>query len=55
MVLIKALFSRHPAMAEWPTDHGWYFAKLDITNVIVLDWFGGANDVALTDYYNAVL
>jgi len=51
----EALFSRHPVMPDWPTSHGWYFAKLNITNVILLDFFGGAIDVPLEEYYKAVL
>jgi len=51
----QALYARHPAMAEWPTDHGWYFAKLELSNVILLDFFGGAIDVPLEDYYNVQL
>ncbi|KAJ1112602.1 hypothetical protein NDU88_000864 [Pleurodeles waltl] len=29
----SALFSRHPEMTTWPKDHGWFFAKLNITNI----------------------
>ncbi|KAM4711346.1 protein CREG1 isoform 1-T1 [Anableps anableps] len=29
----KALFSRHPEMIDWPTDHNWFFAKFNITQV----------------------
>lgn len=29
----KALFSRHPEMIDWPTDHDWFFAKFNITQV----------------------
>merc|ERR1712071_347612 len=37
----EALFSRHPQMSTWPADHGWYFARLNIENIYVLDFFGG--------------
>ncbi|XP_043556965.1 protein CREG1 [Chiloscyllium plagiosum] len=47
----KALFSRHPAMPDWPHDHGWYFAKLNITNIWVLDYFGGIKTVTPEEYY----
>ncbi|PWA33814.1 hypothetical protein CCH79_00017270 [Gambusia affinis] len=30
----KALFSRHPEMIDWPTDHNWFFAKFNITQVL---------------------
>ena len=49
----KALFSRHPVMAEWPEGHHWFFAKLNITNILILDFFGGAITVPLEDYYAA--
>ncbi|KAG8574632.1 hypothetical protein GDO81_009254 [Engystomops pustulosus] len=48
-----ALFSRHPEMATWPRDHDWFFAKLNITNVWVLDYFGGIKTVTPEEYYQA--
>lgn len=32
----KALFSRHPEMIDWPSDHNWFFAKFKITQVFLL-------------------
>ena len=49
----EALFSRHPIMPDWPEGHHWFFAKLDIKNIIVLDFFGGAITVPVQDYFNA--
>ncbi|KAI9540567.1 Cellular repressor of E1A-stimulated proteins 1 [Dissostichus eleginoides] len=51
----KALFSRHPEMIDWPSDHSWFFAKLNITQVWVLDYFGGVKKVTPEEYYNASL
>jgi len=48
----EAVFSRHPAMEEWPANHGFYFCKLDIASVVLLDFFGGASIVAVEDYFN---
>jgi len=48
----EALFSRHPAMETWPQDHGWFFYKMDVSKIILLDWFGGAYDINLTEYYS---
>jgi len=48
-----ALFSRHPIMPEWPEDHGFFFAKLEIENILVLDFFGGAKTVPIEDYFSA--
>lgn len=49
----EALFTRHPQMEFWP--HDFYFAKMDIKDVILLAAFGGANHVSLDDYFNATL
>lgn len=49
----KALFSRHPEMVDWPTDHNWFFAKMNITKVWVLDYFGGVKTVTPEDYFKA--
>jgi hypothetical protein len=35
------------------SDHGWFFAKLNISNILVLDYFGGAKTVATDDYFKA--
>lgn len=48
-----ALFSRHPEMIKWPHDHNWFFAKLNITNIWVLDYFGGIKTVTPDEYYKA--
>ncbi|XP_060090458.1 protein CREG1 isoform X2 [Heteronotia binoei] len=48
-----ALFSRHPEMKDWPPDHDWFFAKLNITNIWVLSHFGGIEVVTPEDYFNA--
>uniref|UniRef100_A0A8C5LQ72 Cellular repressor of E1A stimulateds 1 n=1 Tax=Leptobrachium leishanense TaxID=445787 RepID=A0A8C5LQ72_9ANUR len=49
----QVLFSRHPEMATWPTDHNWFFAKLNITNIWLLDYFGGIKTVTPEEYYDA--
>lgn len=49
----KALFSRHPEMMDWPQDHGWFFAKFNITQVWVLDYFGGVKTVTPDEYFKA--
>jgi len=49
----KALFKRHPEMPGWPKDHGWFLAKMNMSSIIVLDFFGGAKTVALKDYFKA--
>jgi len=51
----NALFSRHPAMNGWPTDHGWFFAKIEIKQIQLLAFFGGAVTVDLGEYYEIQL
>jgi len=48
-----ALFGRHPGMSSWPSDHGWFFAKLDIESVLVVDFYSAIKEVPLEDYYAA--
>lgn len=47
-----SLFVRHPEMKTWPSSHNWFFAKLNITNIWVLDYFGGPKIVTPEEYYN---
>merc|ERR1711928_78640 len=49
----KALFSRHHEMRDWPSDHGWWFGRLNIAKICLLDYFGGAKDVKVSDYFNS--
>ncbi|XP_040307582.1 protein CREG1 [Herpailurus yagouaroundi] len=48
----QSLFVRHPEMKTWPSSHNWFFAKLNITNIWVLDYFGGPKIVTPEEYYN---
>ena len=51
----ESMFYKHPGMAYWPEDHGFYFAKLNVEHVILLAGFGGANEVPVEDYFAAIL
>ena len=42
-----ALFSRHPEMATWPSDHDFEFWKLNIKHIFLLDFYGGAPDLTV--------
>ncbi|XP_048090985.1 protein CREG1 [Alosa alosa] len=53
VVAKKSLFDRHPEMLDWPSDHNWFFAKMNITQVWVLDYFGGVKTVTPDDYFKA--
>jgi len=51
----QALFTRHPAMANWPTGHDFFVGKIEIDDLWLLDWFGGASILNVNDYYNMSL
>ena len=40
-------------MPDWPEGHNWFFAKLNITNILLLDFFGGAITVPVKEYFRA--
>ena len=49
----EALFSRNPVMKYWPASHDFYFAKLEISRVHLLDTFGPAIEIPVKDYFAA--
>ncbi|XP_046840965.1 protein CREG1-like [Xenia sp. Carnegie-2017] len=49
----KSLFSRNPIMKRWPASHKFYFAKLEISHVRLLDYFGPCHEIPLKDYFAA--
>ncbi|XP_042533283.1 protein CREG1 isoform X2 [Dipodomys spectabilis] len=51
----KSLFIRHPSMKTWPASHNWYFAKLNITNIWVQNYFGGPKIVTPEEYFNVTI
>ncbi|XP_016913983.1 protein CREG1 [Apis cerana] len=46
----KVFFTRHPGLVNMPEDHHFYFAKLKIISIVVLDTFGGPKYVSVEDY-----
>jgi len=51
----EALFARHPNFAWYPADHGFFFAKLQIESIVLLDFFGGAYQVDVAEYFSTTL
>merc|ERR1711936_783304 len=51
----ESMFAKHPGMAYWPEDHGFYFAKLKVEYVALLAGFGGVTHVEAEDYFAASL
>ncbi|XP_015109233.1 protein CREG1 [Diachasma alloeum] len=49
----NAVFGRHPWLSHMPPDHHFFFAKLDILSIAMLDAFGGPKYIPVTEYLNA--
>jgi hypothetical protein len=49
----NAFFERHPSMKAWPTEHGWVIAKIEIEDLWLIDFFGGATVLDPKDYFEA--
>jgi len=48
-----ALFASHPAMKDWPTDHGFTMLKLNVQDLWMIANFGGGGSIPTEDYYAA--
>ncbi|XP_033230868.1 protein CREG1 [Belonocnema kinseyi] len=46
----NAVFGRHPWLENMPADHHFFFAKLKIASIAMLDTFGGPKFVTVKDY-----
>uniref|UniRef100_A0A7G3AV78 Putative pyridoxamine 5'-phosphate oxidase n=1 Tax=Lutzomyia longipalpis TaxID=7200 RepID=A0A7G3AV78_LUTLO len=49
----NAMFSRHPAAKKWITVHDFYLCELNITQICVLDYYGGPHFVSTEEYFKA--
>ncbi|XP_006002962.1 protein CREG2 [Latimeria chalumnae] len=49
----QAVFSRHPTMKKWPSDHDWFFMKMNIEQVWLRHWLGSISPIHLEDYFKA--
>jgi hypothetical protein len=47
----QSLFSAHPAMAQWPASHDFHIVKMQISKIWLIDFFGGADDVSVDEYF----
>ena len=48
----NALFERHQTMESWPKNHNWIIAKIDITDIWLIDFFGGATILSPEEYFS---
>lgn len=46
----QAVFGRHPHLKNMPADHRFFFAKLKIATIALLDNFGGPKFISVRDY-----
>lgn len=52
---LAAMYKRHEQMAYWPTDHNWVIAKLELVDLWLIDYFGGATILDLDAYRSVQL
>jgi hypothetical protein len=46
----ESLFERHPAMIDWPSDHGWKVSKIDLYEIWLIDIYGGGRTAFINRY-----
>eukprot|EP00535_Pseudo-nitzschia_heimii_P004625 CAMPEP_0197179780 /NCGR_PEP_ID=MMETSP1423-20130617/4615_1 /TAXON_ID=476441 /ORGANISM="Pseudo-nitzschia heimii, Strain UNC1101" /LENGTH=234 /DNA_ID=CAMNT_0042629739 /DNA_START=54 /DNA_END=758 /DNA_ORIENTATION=- len=49
----SAFFERHVSMKSWPAGHAWVIAKIEIEDVWLIDYFGGATVLDPEEYFAA--
>jgi len=49
----KYFYFRHPAMKNWPAEHGWSVWGIDIVSIDLLDFYGGLAHISVADYMKA--
>lgn len=47
----SAFVSRHPAAHDWLEKHDMVLCELNIQQILVIDFYGGAQNVSVADYY----
>ncbi|XP_013117035.1 protein CREG1-like [Stomoxys calcitrans] len=52
---LASFVARHPASQKWLDKHNFYLCELEITNIFVLDFYGGAHNIKPDDYYKVEL
>ncbi|KAM0730115.1 Protein CREG1 [Formica fusca] len=48
----QLFFGRHPKLENMPADHGFFFAKLKIFAIALLNNFGGPKYISVEDYFH---
>ncbi|XP_028656419.1 protein CREG2 [Erpetoichthys calabaricus] len=47
----EALLSRHPVMKKWPSDHYWFFMKLNVEHIRLHSWLRGMSLISPNEYF----
>jgi hypothetical protein len=53
-IIQLALYERHPQMQYWPKDHNWILLKLNIIDIWLIDYFGGATILTPEQYFHPI-
>mmetsp|Transcript_18388 Transcript_18388/g.22521 ORF Transcript_18388/g.22521 Transcript_18388/m.22521 type:complete len:178 (-) Transcript_18388:53-586(-) len=51
----KALFKKHPVMRLWPSEHNFQVYTMELKKIFFLDFYGGAKQISIEEYYNVTL
>merc|ERR1719443_2440044 len=50
----KALFAKHPSFANYPPGHDFFVGKMELEEIWLIDFYGGASIISPADYYKAM-
>jgi Pyridoxamine 5'-phosphate oxidase len=49
----QSIFHRHTTMQGWPSNHHWVIGKINVQDVWLIDFFGGAAIISAEEYFAA--
>ena len=47
-----ALFAAHPSMSEGPSENSWFISKFDVSDLWLIDAYGGASDLGVVEFFS---
>ncbi|KAI5058673.1 hypothetical protein GOP47_0026843 [Adiantum capillus-veneris] len=50
----QSLFSKHPQMKDWPSQHKFNVYRLNIEDIFLIDYFGGPKKLNVSEYFKVV-
>lgn len=51
---LQGLFETHAEMEQWPADHGFAVYALRVSNIFLIDFFGGPKPLTVEEYFSVV-